>query len=125
MLRTILIVDDEQSIRKLIRAVLNRSVDAVFLEASDGTDALKTAREHGGNIDLLVSDVVMPGKINGFEMAAQLNHERPEMKIVLMSGYSGEEVAMEPNWHFIKKPFAVSEIREKIGSILTDNSFVA
>jgi hypothetical protein len=47
------------------------------------------------------------------------------MEVVLMSGYNGEEVAMEPNWHFIKKPFAASEIREKIGSILANNSLAA
>jgi DNA-binding NtrC family response regulator len=122
---TILIVDDEHSIRKLIRAVLKRSVDAVFLEANDGAEALRIASEYQEPIGLLISDVVMPGRMNGIEMAAQLCHERPEMKVVLMSGYNGAGVTMEPNWHFIQKPFAVSEIQEKIGRILDRQSVAA
>jgi two-component system cell cycle sensor histidine kinase/response regulator CckA len=122
---TILIVDDEQSIRKLIRGVLKRSVGAVFLEADDATEALKIAREYEQPIDLLISDVVMRGKMNGTHMAAQLSHARPEMKIVLMSGYAPEPLTIRPEWHFIKKPFAVSEIRARIGSILTDHWIAA
>ena len=58
---TILIVDDQRSIRKLIRGVLKGFVDAVFLEANDATEALKIARERSEDIDLLISDVVMHG----------------------------------------------------------------
>ena len=60
----------------------------------------------------------MPGRMNGIEMAAQLSQARPEMKVVLMSGYPLEALTMEPDWYFIQKPFAMSEIRERIGSIL-------
>ena len=59
--------------------------------------------------------------MNGIEMAAQLSHARPEMTVVLMSGYAPEALTMEPAWHFIQKPFALPEIRERIGSILIDN----
>lgn len=122
---TILIVDDEEIVRKLIRVALKETVDAVLLEANDGAGALKIAREHRGPIDLLVSDVVMPGRIGGIEMAAQLSQARPEMKIVLISGYAPEALRMEPSWHFIQKPFAVAEIQERIGNILTDNWLAA
>ena len=122
---TILIVDDQEIVRKLVRVALKGSVDAVFLEANDAAEALKVAREHRGPIDLLVSDVVMPGRMNGIEMAAQLSHAHPEMRVVLMSGYPPEAVTMEPVWHFIQKPFGVSEIRERIGSILTGNRLAA
>jgi two-component system cell cycle sensor histidine kinase/response regulator CckA len=118
---TILIVDDEQSIRKLIRVVLRGSVDAVFLEANDAAEGLKIARQHRGPLDLLISDVVMPGRMNGIEMAAQLSQARQEMKIILMSGYAPEALTMGPDWHFIQKPFAVSEILERIASILADH----
>ena len=67
----------------------------------------------------------MPGRMNGIEMAAQLSYAHPEMKIVLMSGYTREALTMKPDWYFIKKPFAVSEIRERIGSILTGNRLAA
>jgi len=122
---TILVVDDEEIIRKLVRGALRESVDAVFLEANDAAEALKIAREHRGPIDLLVSDVVMPGRMNGIEMAAQLFHAHLEMTVVLMSGYPPEGLTMEPAWHFIQKPFGVSEFRERIGSILTDNRLAA
>jgi DNA-binding NtrC family response regulator len=119
---TILIVDDEEIVRKLVRVALKGSVEALFLEAKDAAEALKSAREHRGSIDLLVSDVAMPGRMNGIEMAAQLSHERPEMKVVLMSGYAPEALRMKPDWHFIEKPFAASEMRERIGNILAETS---
>jgi DNA-binding NtrC family response regulator len=86
---------------------------------------LKIAREHSGPIDLLVSDVLMPGRMNGTEMAARLCHARPEMKVFLMSGYAPEALTMEPDWQFIQKPFTVLEIRERIGSMLSENCFPA
>jgi DNA-binding NtrC family response regulator len=122
---TILIVDDEEIVRKLVRVALKGSVDAVYLEANDAAEALKVAREHRGSIDLLVSDVVMPGRMNGIEMAATLCHEHSEMKIVLMSGYPPEALTMEPDWCFVQKPFAATEIRDRIGSILTDKCLAA
>jgi two-component system cell cycle sensor histidine kinase/response regulator CckA len=118
---TILIVDDEEIVRKLIRVVLKGLGDVMFLEAKDGTEGLKVAREHCGPIDLLISDVVMPGRISGTEMAAQLSQSHPETKVFLMSGYAPEALTMEPDWHFIHKPFTVWEIRERIGSILNEN----
>ena len=117
---TILIVDDEEIVRKVIRVAL-KTVDVVFLEAKGTTEALKIAREHTGPIHLLVSDVMMLGRICGIEMAAQLSHARPEMKVLLMSGYVPEALTTEPSWHFIQKPFAVPEIRERIRSVLTES----
>jgi two-component system cell cycle sensor histidine kinase/response regulator CckA len=122
---TVLIVDDEEIVRKLIRIALKESGDVVFLEANHAAEALKVARQHQGPIDLLISDVVMPGRMNGIEMAAQLSHARPEMKVFLMLGYAPESLTMEPSWHFIQKPFSVSEIQERIGSILDRQSVAA
>ena len=122
---TILIVDDEEIVHKLIRVALMGFGDIVFLVAKDGAEGLKIAREHYGHIDLLISDVVMPGRMNGAEMAAQLSQSRPEMKVVLMSGYPPEALTMKPSWHFIQKPFPALEIRERIGSILTDHPVAA
>ena len=122
---TILIVDDEEIVHKLIRVALKGFGDLVFLTAKNGAEALKIAREHSGNIDLLISDVVMPGRMNGTEMAALLTQSRPEMKVVLMSGYPPEEVTMRPDWLFIQKPFPVLEIRDRIGNILDRPSVAA
>ena len=122
---TILIVDDEVIVRKLVRVALKGSVDAILLESNNAAEALKIAREHRGPIDLLLSDVVMPGRMNGTEMAAQLSHARPEMTVVLMSGYAPEALTMEPAWHFIQKPFAALEIRETIVNVITENCLAA
>jgi two-component system cell cycle sensor histidine kinase/response regulator CckA len=121
----ILIVDDEEIVHKLIRVALKGFGDFVFLAAKDGAEGLKIAREYSGDIDLLISDVVMPGRMNGTEMAAQLSQSRPEMKIVLMSGYAPEAINMKPDWHFIQKPFPALEIRERVGSILDRRSVAA
>jgi two-component system, cell cycle sensor histidine kinase and response regulator CckA len=122
---TIMIVDDEDIVRKLIRETLKGNEDTDFLEAKDAMEAFKIAREYPGPIDLLLSDVVMPGRMNGAEMAAQLSNVRPDVKVVLMSGYVPEALAAEPGWHFIQKPFTAWEIREMIGRVLADNCFVA
>src|SRR5258708_7428263 len=107
---TILVVDDEAIIRKLVRVALQGVVDAIFLEANNAAEALKVAREHHGPIDLVLSDIAMPGRMNGTEMAALLCQSRPETKVFVMSGYPPEDVAMKPEWQFIQKPFAAMEI---------------
>ena len=122
---TVLIVDDDEIVRKLIRLMLRGSRRYRFLEANDASEALKIAGQHRGDIDLLLSEVVLAGRMNGTEMAAQMSQARPEMKVVLMSGCAPESLTMEPAWHFIQKPFSVSEIQERIGSILDRQSVVA
>ena len=122
---TIMIVDDVEIVRKLVRVALKGSDDTDFLEANDAAEALKISREHRGPIHLLVSDVLMPGRINGIEMAARLCHTRPETKVLLMSGYAPDVLSMQPDWDFVQKPFAASEIRERVRSILTDDCLAA
>ena len=75
---TILIVDDEEIVHKLIRVALMGFGDIVFLVAKNGAEGLKIAREHYGHIDLLISDVVMPGRMNGAEMAVQPREQRSD-----------------------------------------------
>jgi DNA-binding NtrC family response regulator len=116
-----MIVDDAEIVRRLIRVALKGFEDTDILEATDSTEALKIAREHRGPIHLLVSDVVMPGRISGVEMVARLCDTRPETKVLLMSGYAPDVLTMKPEWDFVQKPFGVSEIRERILSILTEN----
>ena len=120
--KTILIVDDEEIVRKLVRVALKESDDADFLEAHDALEALEISEAHHGRIDLLLSDVVMPGGMNGAEMATKLSNAHPETKVLLMSGYEIETLEMKPEWHFIQKPFAVSEIRETIRNVLGEKS---
>jgi two-component system, cell cycle sensor histidine kinase and response regulator CckA len=84
---TILLIEDEESLRTLTRTILEQNGYTV-LEASGGSQAIEIARFHGGPIDLLLTDIVMPG-MNGHVVARSLALARPEMKIIYMSGYSG------------------------------------
>src|SRR5437879_299240 len=84
MAATVLLVDDEDPVRLLVRTMLELDGYAV-LEASDGAEAQDVADRHGGGIDLLVTDIMMPG-INGYELAQRLVARRPEMKVLFISG---------------------------------------
>jgi two-component system cell cycle sensor histidine kinase/response regulator CckA len=123
---TILIVDDEDIVRKAICVMFHESGpgDIVLLEANDAAEALNIAREHHGPIDVLLSDVVMPG-MNGTEMAAKFGQTHPETKVLLMSGNAPDDLMIKPEWNFIQKPFAGSEIRKRIGNILPNKYFAA
>jgi CheY-like chemotaxis protein len=105
---TVLVVEDEASVRKLAISVLKRQGYAVL--AADGPgQAEAIAAEHPGSIDLLLTDVIMPGG-NGVDLAARLCGVRPAMRVLLMSGYAQESVAdrsgLDPGISFIEKPFS-------------------
>ena len=97
---TCLIVEDSPRIRALTYEYLAISGYKV-LQAGNGEEALAVAHGHDGRIDLLVSDVVMPG-MSGSELAARLAADRPEMKVLLVSGYSDEKVIQ----HGVMNPLA-------------------
>ena len=107
---------------ELFRLCCHAQLEQNFLEAHDALEALEISEAHHGRIDLLLSDVVMPGGMNGAEMATKLSNAHPETKVLLMSGYEIETLEMKPEWHFIQKPFAVSEIRETIRNVLGEKS---
>jgi PAS domain S-box-containing protein len=85
---TVLLAEDEGAVRTFVAAVL-RQLGYLVLEAESGEAALALSHRHEGVIDLLLTDVVMPG-INGPELAMELEHARPGIRIVLMSGYAGD-----------------------------------
>src|SRR5262245_11958343 len=82
---TVLLVDDDKAVRGLVRRAL-REEGYQILEAGDGMEALESARMHTGPIDLLLTDVIMPG-LNGFSLATQLVQIRPNVAVLYMSGY--------------------------------------
>jgi CheY-like chemotaxis protein len=100
---TILLVEDEESVRHLTSLLLKRS-GYRLLVASTAEEALETARGYAGQIDLLLTDVVLPG-LNGRRLANLLSPERPSMKVVFASGYFDERGILEPGSDFIQKPF--------------------
>jgi signal transduction histidine kinase len=117
---TVLVVEDEDGVRAPVRRILVAHGYRV-LEAPDGQVALRIAEEHTGKIDLLLTDVVMPG-MNGGELARRLGRLRPGIKVVFMSGYSAEAVAthgeLSPGAAFLQKPFSVEELTERLETAL-------
>jgi PAS domain S-box-containing protein len=103
---TVLVVDDEPGVRHLASAMLRRSGYAV-VEASDGVEAERVAGEHTGDIDVLLTDIVMPG-IRGPELANRLRGMRPMLRVVYMSGYRDTETLADVERGeavFLAKPF--------------------
>ena len=117
---TILLVEDDELVRKVAVAILRRSGFSV-LEASDGGQALAISRKHPGEIHLLLTDVIMP-KAGGHELAAELANQRPDIKVVYMSGYSNDEAlrraVVEQGAPFVQKPFTLDSLVAKIRDVL-------
>ena len=104
---TILVVEDEAAVRLLARTVLERAGYQV-IEAVNGTDGLRAWEKSGRRIDLLLTDVVMPEGMSGWELAERLQSASPGLKVVLTSGYStdlaGRELSLKPGQSFLQKP---------------------
>ncbi len=117
---TILLVEDEESLRRLTRTSLELSGYKV-LEAKDGIDALEASNRHDGPIDLLLTDIVMPG-MGGRALAQELIVRHPEIRIVYMSGYTGQAVDSHgpilPGSDFLSKPFTCEILARKIREAL-------
>ena len=118
---SVLLVEDEDAVRMFgARALKNKGYDV--LEASDGEAALdvinKTANK---KIDLIISDVVMPG-MDGHTLVQLVRHEIPDIKIILMSGYSKEvfadDVEKDPGIEFLAKPFSLKELAGKVKEVM-------
>jgi two-component system cell cycle sensor histidine kinase/response regulator CckA len=117
---TILLAEDEGSLRTLTRNTLELCGYKV-LEAKDGADAIKVSERHTGPIDLLLTDVVMPG-MGGNQLAQELTRRRPEIKALFMSGYTGQTVGVQgpidPGSAFVPKPFTRDTLTRKIREVL-------
>ncbi len=117
---TVLLAEDEASLRTLTRNTLELCGYTV-LEGRDGMDALKISQQHLGAIDLLLTDVVMPG-MGGRTLAQELTRQRPEIKTVYMSGYTGQTFGqqgpVEPGSFFLQKPFTRDDLTRKIREAL-------
>jgi two-component system, cell cycle sensor histidine kinase and response regulator CckA len=117
---TVLLTEDEQDVREIAREFLESGGYHV-IEAKDGAEAIALAAKHRGRIQLLVTDMVMPG-MTGQELAVRLQSEHPGLCVVFMSGYS-EHAAMEmadadPTVRLLTKPFSRAAILRAVGEVL-------
>jgi two-component system cell cycle sensor histidine kinase/response regulator CckA len=121
---TILLVEDEKNLCVLTRNLLEHYGYAV-LEAESGAQALAVSRQNAGAIHLLLTDIVMPG-IGGRALAQTLSRERPGIRVVYMSGYTGQTVGgqtiLSPGAHFLQKPFTREDLARKIREALEISS---
>jgi len=117
---TILLVDDEPAIVTIMSRLLE-NLGYTLLATTSAAEALRLAKTHIGQIDLLISDVIMP-QMNGRDLCTQLLIARPGLKCILMSGYSGDVISssarLPEDFHYIQKPFNLSEIAEKVRAVL-------
>jgi PAS domain S-box-containing protein len=119
---TVLLVEDEAALRDLTSSVL-QACGYTVLEAKNGGEALDISQHHEGQIHLLLTDVVMPG-ISGRVLADQLLQLRPQIKVVYMSGYTGQTVGahgiLDPGSLFLQKPFTREALGLKLRSALDE-----
>jgi len=116
---TVLVVEDDPSLRTLISAIL-RQLGYRVLDAAGGEDALLLSAEFEGVIHLLLTDMIMPG-MNGKKIAAEIRKQRAGIKVVLMSGYTDEVIAvdkMEDWMSFLQKPIAPRTLAKKLRDVL-------
>jgi PAS domain S-box-containing protein len=117
---TILLVEDEPSLRAMARKLLEHLGYHVY-EASDGVAALSVWKEHRAEIDLLLTDMVMPNGMTGSDLAQKLQAEDPELHVVLTSGYNSAEpssVKLSKSSLFIRKPYTLDAISQTIRKCL-------
>jgi PAS domain S-box-containing protein len=117
---TVLLVEDEPSLRELAREILRRAGYKV-IDAANGGEALLACEKSRGEIALMITDLVMPG-MSGQELAQRLALLRPEMKVLYMSGYSSHAAmasgAFQGRDGFIQKPFSPHDLADKVRRIL-------
>lgn len=117
---TILVVEDEESLRHMARVYLERQ-GYLVLEAPEGNAAIQLANSYAGPIHLLLTDVIMPG-MNGRELARHISTLRPETKVLYMSGYTenaiGHNGMLEEGIILLQKPFTLPALKAKVREVL-------
>jgi two-component system, cell cycle sensor histidine kinase and response regulator CckA len=114
---TILVVEDNSFVMKPVLTILERAGFKV-LSAAGPEEAIRVEADFAGKIHLLLSDVMMPG-MSGPDLATKLKKQRPDMHIILMSGYpDGGLLVLNYGWHFIRKPFVAAGLLGRIEDVL-------
>ena len=112
--KTVLVVDDEPQILSIVSGFLCGQYH--ILTANSGTEALQQSQEFKGDIHVLLSDFQMDG-MTGIELATRITQARPKIKVLLMSSYSEGMLVLNEGWHFLPKPFILSQLRSLVGGL--------
>ena len=115
-MKTVLLADDEPTVLMVLERIL-RSAGYKVIAAESGVEARHRAEKHEGGIDVLVSDIVMPGG-SGVELAKQLQQSRPETKVLLISGFFPDGLEFLAGWKFLRKPFSPDGLTNAVESLL-------
>ena len=125
---TILVVEDEAGVRALIIRLL-QDLGYRLLQAQSGPHAIEVWRQHGDEVDLLITDIVMPDGMNGVDLAERLRRNRPALKVIYTSGYmadlSREDVSRHHGDAYIAKPFSLSELARLVRRTLDGGEHAA
>ena len=117
---TVLLVEDEESVRQLVRETLETKGYHV-IEGENGNAGLAAAQAHKGTIDLLITDVIMPA-MGGHELAQRLVKSRPAIKVLYLSGYTEDAIVDqntgENSKAFLQKPFTLQNLARKVREVL-------
>jgi len=117
---TVLLVEDEESVRELVRETLEAKGYNV-LEAENGEAALRLTNQHSDPIDMLITDVVMPG-MSGRELSARMCASHPHTKVLYLSGYTEDAIVhegvLQPGTAFLQKPFTLYSLARKVREVL-------
>lgn len=117
---TILLVEDQRAVRELARTVLARRGYSV-IEARDPEEAVRLADDHGSEIHLLLTDVVMPG-MSGYDLAKRLKAELPDLRVLYMSGYAYDQFpeggTVKEGLAFLQKPFTPNVLAQRVRETL-------
>jgi two-component system cell cycle sensor histidine kinase/response regulator CckA len=118
--RTVLLVEDDAGVREVAARAL-RERGYLVLAASGAGEAMELSARAPGPVDILVTDVIMPG-VNGKELAQELLLRRPAMRVLFVSGYAddilGRQGVLEPGVEFLAKPFTPAALVSKVGTVI-------
>lgn len=118
---TVLVVDDDPAVRRVASKALRRAGYEV-VEARGGREAIESVRALEGGVDLLLTDVVMPG-MNGRELSERLRSERPELPVLFMSAYAEDEIFLHgvrvARMNFLPKPFSLDELVDAVDELMS------
>lgn len=114
--KTILVVEDIDLIRELIVTIL-QSPDFTVLQSANGYDALRIAADDTQKIDLLLTDISLPG-MSGVQLAQAIKELRPRTQVMLMSAFTAGTLGDDSKWLFIQKPFTARQLLDEIRAAL-------